>query len=81
MDRRCCNPACSGRLFFSETGVGNTNVAVLGGVPVYAGLHHAYDGNFSDSSSAGNPGNPGIAAGGASITTAAWPNRVSAELP
>ena len=63
----------SGRLFFSETGTGNTNVAVLGGVvvdgsaaPAYPGFHHAYNGGFTDSSSAGNTGIP---SGGASITT------------
>jgi len=60
----------SGRLQFTETGVGNTNVAVLGGVVVetssaYAGFHHAYDGGFNDS----NGSNHGIASGTAGITT------------
>jgi hypothetical protein len=65
----------SGRLFFSETGVGvapSTNVAVLGGVvvetsSVYTGFYHAYNGGFTDGSGAGNNGIP---AGAASITTA-----------
>lgn len=35
-------------------------------VPAYAGFHHRYDGNFNDSSGAGNNGTP---VGGATITT------------
>ena len=59
-----------GRLFFTETGTGNTNVAVLGGVVVettsaYAGFHHAYDGGFNDSIGS----NHGTASGAAAIST------------
>lgn len=63
----------SGRLFFTVTGTGNTNVGIVGGIvvdalagPTFPGFHHAYDGNFNDSSVAGNDG---TAAGTASITT------------
>lgn len=60
----------SGRLFFTETGTGTSNVAVLGGVVVeatsaYAGFHHAYDGGFNDSIGS----NHGTASGAAAITT------------
>jgi hypothetical protein len=63
----------SGRLFFTVSGTGNTNVGIVGGIvvdalagPSFPGFHHAYDGNFNDSSVAGNDG---TAAGTATITT------------
>lgn len=63
----------SGRLFFTCSGTGNTNVGIINGIvvdalggPSFAGFHHAYNGNFTDSSTAGNDG---TAVGAASITT------------
>ncbi len=59
-------------MWIFDEALSSTRVAALcssnnaDGPPPYAGFHHRYDGNFSDSSGAGNNG---TAAGSASITT------------
>ena len=63
-----------GRLFFTESGAGSTNVALFNAVVidgvlapvVYDNFHHGFNGNLNDSNPTSNHGTP---SGSASITT------------